>query len=189
MPQSSNVLNNSKTGQRIKLIRRGKDTGGQRLEMEATFRPRSQEPTPHYHPQQAEDFKVIAGELTVRLNGQRRVFKAGDTLHVPANTVHSMWNDADQEAVVNWVVQPALDTEQFFRITTGLANDGKTNEAGMPSLLQVALLVNRFSGEFRLAKPSFVVQKLLFTLLTPVAYLAGFRPTYPKYLTDGTVAT
>jgi len=53
---------------------------------------------------------------------------------------------------------------------------------GMPPLLQVALIANKYSTELRLAKPPLVVQKILFLLLTPFAYLFGYRPTYKKYL-------
>lgn len=182
MTTPTNVLHNTKTGQRFRFLRTGRETRGQLLELESTFRPRSAEPPPHYHPQQVEDFRVLAGALTVRIDGQVQVLGPGDTLHVPPGTVHSMWNSGDAETVVNWVVQPALDTEVFFRTTTGLANDGRTNDAGMPPLLQVALLANRFSNVFRLVRPAFAVQYVLFALLTPLAYGAGYRPTYRKYL-------
>ncbi len=182
MAYQNKIIRNPKTQQEIKFLQTACDTDGELLEMESTYSIHSPEPPPHYHPQQAEDFTIVSGEMTVRMNGQIRVLKQGDTLHVPANTVHSMWNNTGQKAVVNWKVRPALDTEHFFETFTGLAIDGKTNETGMPPLLQVALLVTKYDHVFRLAKPPFPVQKILFLLLTPFAYLSGYRSVYRKYL-------
>jgi glyoxylate utilization-related uncharacterized protein len=99
----------------------------------------------------------MSGELTVRINGQVSVLKQGDTLHIPSNKVHSMWNNAGSKTVVNWKVQPARNTDQLLETATGLANDGKTNDEGVPNVLQAILMVNKYSSVFRLAKPPFYV--------------------------------
>ena len=182
MAIKNKILRNPKTKQEIRFLQTHKDTGGQLLEMEATFNAHSKEPAPHYHPYQEEDFTVLSGELNVRMDGKIIVFKKGDTLHVPKNTVHSMWNDSDDKTVINWKVQPAMNTENLFETATGLALDGKTNDDGMPNILQVALMANKYEDVFRLAKPPFVIQKMVFVLLTPFAYLFGYRPGYQKYL-------
>ena len=182
MAYSGKTIRNPQTGQTITFLRTAKDTDGRLLEMESLFAPHSKEPVPHYHPGQEEDFTVVSGELTVRIKGNQQVLKAGETLHIPSRTVHSMWNGSDAPAVVNWKVQPALDTEQFLETGIGLADDGKTGANGMPPLLQVALLANKYAQVYRLAKPPFLVQKILFSLLTPIAWLKGYRPTYAKYL-------
>lgn len=70
----------------------------------------------------------------------------------------------------------------FFENAFGLANDGKTNEKGMPNIFQMALIANKYDDFFRLSKPSFLIQKIVFSILTPIAYLAGYRSTYNKYL-------
>lgn len=176
------VIVNSRTKQTIRFIQTGKDTNGSLLEMEATFNAHSKEPAPHYHPYQAEDFTIVKGALTVRINGSQKVFRQGERVHIPVNTVHSMWNDGDVITIVNWKVRPALNTDHLLETAAGLANDGKTNDAGMPGILQVSLMANKFSNVFRLAKPPYAVQKIVFTLLTPVAYLLGYKPTRGKYL-------
>ncbi len=182
MAHSNKVIRNPQTGQQLRFIQTNRDTNGQLLEMEARFRANSVEPAAHFHPRQAEDFTVLAGELTVEIDGQRKILRQGDTLHVPPNTVHSMWNASTAETLVNWQVTPALDTEYFFETAFGLASDGKVGPTGMPPLLQTALLAQHFSNIFRLAKPPRVVQQIIFGVLTPLAYLAGYRPTYKKYL-------
>jgi hypothetical protein len=93
-----------------------------------------------------------------------------------------MWNDADDRAIVNWKVYPALDTEYFFETGMGIATYQRTNQLGMPGILQIALTANKFSRMFRLAKPSFTVQQIVFALLSPLAYLAGYKPQYKEYI-------
>jgi hypothetical protein len=120
--------------------------------------------------------------MTVSMDGQLRILKQGDTLHIPKNKVHSMWNHTRTKAVVNWQVWPALDSEYFFEIATGLANDGKLSTKGKPNLLQSALLMNRFSKVFRLAKPPYWVQRVMFGILALVGQVLGYRGWYEKYV-------
>lgn len=175
-------ISNPKTGQEITFLQTARETGGRLLEMEATFNAHSKEPPAHYHPFQKEDFTVLEGELSVRINGKIEVFTTGDRLHIPVNKAHSMWNGSDKKTLVNWKVRPALDTEHLLETATGLALDNKTNENGAPGLLQAALMVNRYSRVYRLYGPPFFIQKMLFLLLTPFAYALGYRPGYKKYL-------
>lgn len=175
-------ISNPKTRQAIRFIRTGKETEGKLLEMETTLNPHSMEPSPHYHPFQAEDFTVLSGQLSVRMDGKVIVLKQGDVLHIPKNKVHSMWNDNDEKTIVNWKIQPAMDTENLLETAIGLAIDGKTNEHGIPNIFQGVLMANKYSNVYRLSKPPFAVQRILFIILTPFSYLLGYRPTYKKYL-------
>jgi len=181
MAYKNKIITNPVTGQDIKFLQTSEDTGGTLLEMESTYHSQSKEPPAHYHPHQEEDFKVIEGEITVRIGGQLRTLKAGDSLHIPRNQVHSMWNTSIQKAIANWQTKPALHTEYLLETIMGLARDGKTNKDGRPNILQVALMTLKYSESFRLAKPPYAIQKLVFGLLTPIAYVAGYRPSYNKY--------
>jgi len=182
MAYQGKIITNPKTGQQLKFIKTNKDTNGSMLEMESVFQPHSAEPAPHYHPKQQEVFTVTEGSLTVRINEVLKIFSAGDQLIISPNTIHSMWNHTSSKAVVNWKVYPALDTEYFFETAMGIANHQQTNELGMPGILQLSLMANKFSHVFRLAKPSFTVQQIIFTLLKPFAYLAGYQPQYKEYI-------
>ncbi|MBN8825235.1 MULTISPECIES: cupin domain-containing protein [unclassified Spirosoma] len=182
MAYATKQIHNTRTGQTIRFLKTSEDTDGELLDMEATFKVHSREPAPHYHPSQVEDFTILAGELTVRISGQTRIYKQGESFRIPKQTIHSMWNEGDQQTVVNWQVRPALITEYFLETATGLANEGKTNQDGVPTFLQAVLLLNRFMAVYRLPKPAFAIQKVVFTALTPLAYLFGYRPTYKKYI-------
>jgi quercetin dioxygenase-like cupin family protein len=182
MAVQGKVITNAFTRQSIKFIKTSKDTNGQLLEMESVYLAHSKEPAPHYHPQQEEDFVILEGELTVMLHDELRILKKGDTLHIPAGTHHTMWNSSSMNTVINWQVRPALNTEHLLETITGLAGDGKTNQQGMPGILQIAVTANHFAHVFRLSKPPFAVQKIVFGLLGPIAYLFGYRAIYKRYI-------
>lgn len=175
-------INNPAAKMSIHFLQTKQDTNGELLEMEATYQPHSAEPVMHYHPYQEEEFAIIEGQLTVVLQGIKKVFQAGETLYVARGAAHAMWNNSDHKTVVNWKVRPAMNTEHLLETTAGLAIDGKVNKKGVPGILQVALIAKKFSNVFRLAKPAFVVQAVLFRLLSLVAIVAGFRPNHDKYL-------
>jgi quercetin dioxygenase-like cupin family protein len=166
-------IRNAKTGQRIKFLQTSADTQGSLLEMLATYEGQSPEPPSHYHPYQEEYIEVIKGEVTVRMNGELEVLGPGHQMYIAKSTSHSMWNHTNREAVIRWKVIPALETERFLETVTGLANKGKSAPNGRLSFLQVALVANRFAKVFRMDKPPFFVQKLIFLFLTPFAYLTG----------------
>ena len=182
MAHKDKIIRNPQTGQDIRFIQTGSDNDGELLEMESTYNEYSKAPPAHYHPYQIEDFTVIQGELTVRMDGQIQVFHEGDTLHIPRNKVHAMWNNSNEKTIVNWKVQPAMNTAQLLETFMGLASDGKADKEGRPPILQSALTLNKHASVFRLAKPPYPVQKVVFTALSPIAYLLGYRPTYKKYL-------
>jgi quercetin dioxygenase-like cupin family protein len=182
MAYKGKIIRNEVTGQSIRFVVTAKDSKGEFLEMVTTYAPRSTPPAPHYHPQQHEEFSVLEGELTVKLDDRTIILRKGQTIDIPKNCNHSMWNASAAKTIVSWKVIPALSTEYFLETATGLANDGKVNTEGRPGLLQVALLANRHRAEFRLSKPSFVVQRILFSILSPLALLAGKKASYPQYI-------
>lgn len=175
-------IDNPVTKQRIVFLQTAKDTDGQLLEMEASFGANSVEPAAHYHPFQEEDFTVLEGQLTVKMPTQIVVLKAGDSLHIASGLIHAMWNPTNSTTVVNWQVRPAMNSEHLLETAAGLAKDGKVNKKGMPGILQVALMANKYSKVFRLSKPAFAVQKIVFAMLSPIASLAGLRADYEEYL-------
>jgi quercetin dioxygenase-like cupin family protein len=184
MAIKNKVITNPVTGQTIKFLQTAKDTNGALLELESSFAPHSKEPLPHFHPFQHEIFTVLEGCISVRINSHLKIYHKGDEINMPPGTVHSMWNDSNIPASVNWKVMPALRTEEFFETAMGLAADGKVNRKGMPSIFQTALLVKRFRNEFRLAKPPAIIQKIVFNTLSPIAILAGYKAVYPQYVDE-----
>lgn len=181
MAFANKIIRNTQTGQQIRFIQTAADTSGALLEMETTYQPSRHEPPVHYHPVQSEHFTVVSGQLTVNLEGKIKILNRGDILHIPPRTVHSMWNESGRVTVVNWKVRPALNTELFLETMIGLANDGKTDATGKPALLQLTATANRYSRVFRLGRPPFFLQRMLFALLLPFSCIFGYRADYQKY--------
>ena len=175
MAHKDKIVRNPVTGMDIKFIKTAADTGGELLEMESTYNRKTKEPPPHYHPYQAEEFTIVEGELYTRIDGVPRIYKKGESFHIPARTVHSMWSNSNGKTILNWKTRPAMHSENFFETIAGLANDGKINRKGRPGLLQSALIVSHFSSVFRLSKPPIIVQKILFGVLHIVARIWGTR--------------
>jgi quercetin dioxygenase-like cupin family protein len=168
---------NKITGQQLTFIRCEKDL----LEMESSWSP-GKEPPAHYHQYQEEEFRIIKGRLSIRINGQVREYVTGEIIKIPKGTVHAMWNNSGTETVASWKVVPAMETEEVLRTFFGLANDGKTNKDGVPGILQVSLTASKYSREIRLAKPPYGLLKLFFIILSPIALLTGHKATQLKYI-------
>lgn len=149
--------------------------------MESVYSKKGKEPVRHYHPYQDEIFTILSGKLTVRINNEVKEYLPGEVLQLAKGTIHSMWNNSAEETKVNWKVWPALQTEESLRTLVGLANDGKTNDEGVPGLLQVALTARKYSREMRLEKPPYTILKIVLLIISPLAYLKGYRGTYKKY--------
>jgi quercetin dioxygenase-like cupin family protein len=182
MAYPNKKIHNPKTGQTILFIKTARETDGTLLEMISTFQPHSKEPAPHYHPVQKEEFTVLEGELTVRINRKVNVFKSGDKLIIAPEVAHSMWNNSDHPTLVKWNVRPALETEYLLETVTGMANDNQTNDQGIPGLLSGAQIMSRFSSAYRLAAVPFIIQYFIFSLLKPVALILGKKVAYHRYI-------
>lgn len=178
---NNRTITNAVTGQTITFLLTGGETNGHLLEMEAVYKPGSSEPALHFHPLQTEYFTVVSGTLTVRIEGVLKTLRGGQLLKISRNQVHSMWNAGTEDTVVNWKIQPALDTEEMLRTFTGLANRGRTNDKGMPDIFQLALTAPRFKHIVRLAAPPYNLLRLLFFFIKPLALLGGYKATLQEY--------
>jgi quercetin dioxygenase-like cupin family protein len=104
-------------GHSLKLIKTGDETGGELLEMEASYSGEAGMPPEHLHPSQAERFEVLVGSMRVIVDGEERLYGAGDSFDVPAGTPHQM--GAEGPARMRWEVRPALRTAEFFESLYG----------------------------------------------------------------------
>ena len=145
------------------------------------FTVNSPRPPAHYHPSQEEHFEFLNGTIHAEIGGKTRSYEAGDSFTVPIGTHHWMHNNSSEPGKVKWQVSPALKTETLFETLWGLAINGKTNNNGVPNLLQIAVLFREYDREFRLSKPPYPLQKILFSILAPLGRLSGYRAKYDEY--------
>ena len=108
-------------GLELRLVRTAAETGGELLEMEATYGARSPMPPEHLHPRQEERFEVLQGIMRTIIGGREREYGPGDAFVVPAGTPHQM--AAIDPARVRWEVRPALRTAELFERLYGHGPD------------------------------------------------------------------
>jgi len=128
-------------GMRLRLIRTGKETDGELLEMEASYTGEAGMPPEHLHPKQAERFEVLEGRMRAIVDGEERVYEEGESFDVPPGTPHQM--AAEGPTRMRWEVKPALRTAEFFERLYG---DGPDSAREMGESF-----VTEFEAEFRLA--------------------------------------
>ena len=129
-------------GFRLSLIKTAAETGGELLEMEATYGGSGQMPPEHLHPAQVERFEVLEGAVRTIIDGVERTYRKEETFEVPAGTPHKMTGDGP--ARVRWQVRPALRTAEFFERLHSAAVGEAGDQGGAMNLLE------EFSAEIRL---------------------------------------
>jgi mannose-6-phosphate isomerase-like protein (cupin superfamily) len=140
----------------------------------------------HVHPSQREDFRVVRGEIELRVERSAERLTAGAERSLPAGTPHGWSQVGPDEAHVVVRLTPALRSEDFFETFCGLAGEGKANKRGLPrNPLQLAVLAHEFRAEFA---PASAVMRLIATpilaALAAVGRLSGLRGRYSDYSAD-----
>ena len=129
-------------GFRLLFVRTPDETGGELLEMEATYSGSGQMPPEHLHPRQVERFEVLEGAIRTVIGGAERRFESGECFEVAAGTPHQM--GADGPSRIRWQVRPALRTAEFFERLYGDRADSARSAASIADFLA------EFSDEIRL---------------------------------------
>jgi len=129
-------------GFRLLLVRTAAETGGEVLEMEATYSGAGGLPPEHLHPMQDERFEVLEGTIRAIVGGSERRYGPGETFEVPAGTPHQMTGEGPSRT--RWEVRPALRTAEFFERLYG---DGPDSARAAGS---IADFMAEFSEEIRL---------------------------------------
>jgi quercetin dioxygenase-like cupin family protein len=128
-------------GYRLTLIATAAETGGELLEMEASYAQGGGMPPEHHHPAQNERFEVLEGAVLAIVDGEERRYEAGESFEVPAGVRHQMTGDGPSR--MRWQVRPAMRTAEFFERVYG--PDSPMHRGGEGA----AELFEEFSAEIR----------------------------------------
>ncbi len=72
------------------------DTTGDYDLMMAETPPHVPGPPPHLHQSYQESFLIVEGEMEFMIDGEIRVVRAGESVDIPPNTMHTFGNKSDQ---------------------------------------------------------------------------------------------
>lgn len=173
------VIENPVIGDRVVFRQTTAQTNGQLLEFDLFAKPGAGGPPEHIHPQSAERFSVITGTLRARVAGVDSQVSAGESLDVPAGTLHTWWNDGAEEVQVRVEIRPAGRMETFLETIYGLASAGRTNAKGIPSLLQLSVFAPAYFDTNHIVNPSLALQRRVFGVVGPIARMLGYRADFP----------
>ncbi len=165
---------NPRTGQRMTFITDSPDL----LEIESVSPPTATPEPEHIHPLQESGCHVAGGTLRFHVAGEERIVTAGESITIPAGTPHRFANDGAEDAQWLGWFRPALKTRAFFETLFALAEDGKLDDRGMPSLLQLAVMIPVFADEIRPTNPPWAVQRAASIVLGPLAKSRGYAAVY-----------
>jgi quercetin dioxygenase-like cupin family protein len=102
-------------GDVYRFLATGADTNGKYAQWEALVPPGGG-PPPHVHSREEEGFFILEGEITLTVNGERIVAKAGTFANMPVGTPHSFKNESEQPTKMLISVAPAGLEQMFFEV-------------------------------------------------------------------------
>jgi len=114
------MLHDPLTGQHLRFLKTGNQTGGQLLEVEVLLDARGRVPR-HLHLRQDERVEVLEGALSIRLGGQQRRLANGESLEVPRRTLHRVRNAHERRTRFLLQVRPARRMEVAMRTIFAVA--------------------------------------------------------------------
>lgn len=172
-------ITNKVTGDRMKLIHSPADGFGS-VKIEFTLPPDAPGAPLHYHLNFVEKFAVTDGRLEMRIGNESRIVAPDEAITVPIGVPHSFKNSQPDSVTFTTEVAPAAEFEKFVHAMYGLANDGKTSGAGMPTnFLHLALILDYADLYFPVVPSS--LQTLMRRTLAKFARIVGAEKSLLKY--------
>jgi quercetin dioxygenase-like cupin family protein len=118
-PDSSNAQHLAVVGDTYTILLSGMDTAG-RFTLIDMHVPPGGGPPPHRHDFE-ETFILLDGELQATFRGEKRIVRAGETVHIPANAPHQFHNTSSQPVRMLCICSPAGQEEFFTEVGTPVA--------------------------------------------------------------------
>ncbi|HSK15324.1 MAG TPA: cupin domain-containing protein [Gaiellaceae bacterium] len=180
MASAGDTIRNPATGETLTFVVTSGDSDGRLLRVDVTADPGKEGPPLHVHRGFVERYEVVEGRLRITLRGEEHVVAAPGRFEIPRGAPHTFRVEGAEPARMVVDFEPAGTYEGFLVTMYGLAEDGKTNAKGVPNILQTAVVGREHLGDFALARPPYLLQKLLFAVLAPIGRLAGYPSHYER---------
>jgi quercetin dioxygenase-like cupin family protein len=118
-PGDSNAQHLAVVGDTYTILLSGMDTAG-RFTLIDMHVPPGGGPPPHRHDFE-ETFILLDGELQATFRGEKRIVRAGETVHIPANAPHQFHNASSKPVRMLCICSPAGQEEFFKELGTPVA--------------------------------------------------------------------
>ena len=116
---NSNAQHLGVVGDTYTILLSGTDTAG-RFTLIDMHVPPGGGPPPHRHDFE-ETFILLDGELQATFRGEKRIVRAGETIHIPANAAHQFHNASSKPVRMLCICSPAGQEEFFKEMGTPVA--------------------------------------------------------------------
>ena len=150
---------------------------------ELTLHPHAPGPPAHVHTTFAERFIVAEGEVSVMVNGDTKVLRAGEEFLVEPGVTHRPFNASGMAAIVRGPETPdyALprDFGVFLTQAYGFFDESPANARPPRALLQMSRFAPRYDSW--LGGPPVLLQRGLFWIVGPIARVLGYRSYYERF--------
>jgi mannose-6-phosphate isomerase-like protein (cupin superfamily) len=177
------VIVNPGTGERIEFLQTRETTDGALLELELALDAYGRVGgVPHQHPA-AETVEVLDGVLSCRLRWKRHEVRAGESIVLPAEHGHYLFNDTPAPVRARVTSRPARDFETFFETVFALAHTRQYRAfRGLPPPLHAALL----SRTYEVYAPGvpIAVQRVVLDRVVPIALKRGYPVRLPPVMAE-----
>ena len=151
----------------------GASTNGARSEIQVTLPPVPLTPPAHIHPKQDETYTVTEGTLDALVGQQWQSLTGGQSVTIPAGTVHTFRNRSGENVSFRSVHAPALRFEQYLERAYWLfAMNRIRGTRSLSSLLYLSLLLDTHRDDQVLAGSG---RRLAVRTLAGMARLMRFR--------------
>jgi mannose-6-phosphate isomerase-like protein (cupin superfamily) len=154
-------------------------TGGERMRARIVFAAQGLRVPPHLHPLQDETFEVVSGQLTYFLAGEKHVADAGTTVRLPRGVGHRHHCEGSENAIVIQTMTPGLDFDYLLENLFGRGAEGSLKGLRLPLFLVVQ--VRKLKGAFLHAHLPQWFQRTVAAIVTPIAYLCGYRLVQTRF--------
>ncbi len=169
-------IKNYATGDSIEFLQTATETSGEVSRFIMTLSANSSwaKSPMHFHPYQKETFKVVSGELNLKIGNQQMVLNASSGKVVVEKFVsHSFWNGTNSETTFLAEIYSPRNIEKGLRLTYKLSQQGKVNRNNLPfNPFYTLLLMSYFDSYFRLIP--WKLQRFLFMQGGKLAMFLGY---------------
>jgi len=126
-----------------------KQSNGSLDMFEFTIPPNAGVPMSHYHSQSDELIYMLAGTLTITVDGERREYRAGDSVFIARGAVHNFMNLHSEPARALSVQTPGTIGPDYYKEVAAAFSAG-----GPPDVKKVGEVMGRFGVVMVPPKPA-----------------------------------